>query len=201
MSLVTTQIDSSIGTLTLNHPRKHNALSGQLVGDLIAGFEALQQADVRVVVLRALPGARVWSAGHDVNELPESGRDPLGFDDPLRQLVRTIENLPCPVIAMVEGGVWGGACEVVLACDIVVAAPSGSGWDVRFTGSLADSHQTALTASGAGSCRNKPRTAGPWWYAAVGRWKENCEDPRSVRVAWQGCGCFGLVTQSPAGRY
>jgi methylmalonyl-CoA decarboxylase len=28
---------------------------------------------------------------------------------------------PCPVIAMVEGGVWGGACEVVLACDIIVA--------------------------------------------------------------------------------
>src|SRR3954449_2994598 len=62
------------------------------------------------------------SAGHDVDELPESRRDPLGWDDPLRQLVREIENYPGPVIAMVEGSVWGGATETVFACDLIVAA-------------------------------------------------------------------------------
>jgi methylmalonyl-CoA decarboxylase len=36
-------------------------------------------------------------------ELPEGGRDPLGWDDPLRHLVRAIEEFPAPVIAMVEG--------------------------------------------------------------------------------------------------
>ena len=37
----------------------------------------------------------------------------------VRHLVRAIEEFPAPVLAMVEGGVWGGACEVVLACDII----------------------------------------------------------------------------------
>jgi methylmalonyl-CoA decarboxylase len=81
---------------------------------------------VRVVILRAKPGAKVFSAGHDVDELPESRRDPLGWDDPLRQLVREIENYPGPVIAMVEGSVWGGATETVFACDLIVAAETAT---------------------------------------------------------------------------
>ena len=64
----------------------------------------------------------MFSAGHDVDELAEARRDPLGWDDPLRRLVREIEAFPAPVIAMVEGSVWGGATETVLACDLMVAA-------------------------------------------------------------------------------
>jgi methylmalonyl-CoA decarboxylase len=79
-----------------------------------------------VAILRASAGAKVWSAGHDVSELPAERRDPLGWDDPLRHLIREIEQFPAPVIAMVEGGVWGGACETVLACDLIVAAPGAT---------------------------------------------------------------------------
>ena len=53
------------------------------------------------------PGARVWSAGCNILELPVTHRDPLGWDDPVRHLVRAIEEFPAPIIAMVEGGVWG----------------------------------------------------------------------------------------------
>ena len=72
------------------------------------------------------PAAKVFSAGHDVDELPETRRDPLGWDDPLRQLVREIETFPGPVIAMVEGSVWGGATETVFACDLIVAAEAAT---------------------------------------------------------------------------
>ena len=58
--------------------------------------------------------------------MPKGRRDPLGWYDPLRRLVRSIENHPAPVIAMIEGGVWGGACEVAMACDIIVAAPNAT---------------------------------------------------------------------------
>ncbi len=81
---------------------------------------------MRAVVLRAKPGVKIWSAGHDVDELPEGHRDPLGWSDPLRCLIRAIENHPAPVIAMIEGGVWGGACEAAMACDIVIAAPNAT---------------------------------------------------------------------------
>ena len=115
-------LESSIGTITLNHPERHNALSAELIGDLLEALASLTASGARVVVLRAAPGARVWSAGHDVKELPTNGRDPLTYDDPLRRLVRTIKEVSVPVIAMVEGSVWGGACEVVTSCDVIIAA-------------------------------------------------------------------------------
>ena len=118
--------DGHLGTITLDNPKKLNALSHDLVAEVISALQALEQAAARVAILRARPGVKVWSAGHDVGELPEGGRDPLGWDDPLRNLVRTIETCRMPVIAMIEGGVWGGAVETVLACDIIIAAPDAT---------------------------------------------------------------------------
>ncbi len=116
----------SVATLTLDHGAKRNALSSQLVGEILEALDNLRAKEVRVVVIRAAPGAKVWSAGHDVGELPEGRRDPLGWDDPLRHVVRALETQPYPIVAMVEGSVWGGACEFVLACDIVIAAPEAA---------------------------------------------------------------------------
>ena len=115
-------LQGCIGTITLDHPAKHNALSAPLINGLLAALSDLTGSGARVIVLRTPKGARVWSAGHDVRELPTNGRDPLTYDDPLRRLVRAIKESPTPIIAMVEGGVWGGACEVIMSCDIVVAA-------------------------------------------------------------------------------
>lgn len=122
MNLVTAELNDFIGTITLNHPEKRNALSKALIDQVIGGLVQFRKDRARVVVIRAGAGVKVWSAGHDVAELPQSNRDPLGWDDPLRRLIREIEELPMPVIAMVEGSVWGGACEVAFACDLVIAA-------------------------------------------------------------------------------
>jgi len=121
-ALVKKSLDGQIGTITLNSPKKLNALSAPLIEDLIAAISDLESSGARVIVLRAPKGAKVWSAGHDVKELPTNGRDPLTYDDPLRRVVRVIKESKNPVIAMVEGSVWGGACEVVMSCDFVVAA-------------------------------------------------------------------------------
>ena len=124
--LVATSLENDIGTVTLNNSKKHNAISAALIADLLEAGQKLNASGVKVVILRAAPGVKVWSAGHDVNELPINGRDPLTYDDPLRQVVRAIYETRMPVVAMVEGSVWGGACEVVMACDIVVAAEGAS---------------------------------------------------------------------------
>ena len=105
--LVETEISNNVGWITLNNPKKLNALSNKLINDLCAALEGLQQLEARVVILRAPAGSKVFSAGHDIQELPTNGRDPLTYDDPLRLVVRTIERFPAPVIAMVEGSVWG----------------------------------------------------------------------------------------------
>lgn len=126
MALVEVSIDGHRGTLQLNDPAKRNALSARLIEQLVGGLEDLRQRGARVVVLRAAPGTKTWSSGHDVHELPTNGRDPLTYNDPLRQAIRVIQRFPAPVIAMVEGGVWGGACEVAMSCDIVVAADTAT---------------------------------------------------------------------------
>ncbi len=126
MPLTRTEIRDHIGVITLDHAAKRNALSRELIDEVISALEQFRTRRLRVAILRAPPGARVWSAGHDVDELPESRRDPLGWDDPLRHLIREIEAFPAPVIAMIEGTVWGGACETAFACDLIVATPEAT---------------------------------------------------------------------------
>lgn len=121
-ALVEAVIANRIGTITFNNPGRHNCLSKDLIHDLCAALEEMQRREIGVVILRAPAGSAVFSAGHDVRELPTHGRDPLTYTDPLRRAVRAIELFPAPVIAMVEGSVWGGACELVMSCDLIVAA-------------------------------------------------------------------------------
>ena len=126
MPLIQTRIDDAVGIVTLDHARRRNALSHAMVEEIVGALDDFGARRLRAVLLRAPEGCAVWSAGHDVDELPESGRDPLGWDDPLRALIRAIETLPAPVIALVEGSVWGGACETVFACDLVLATPDAT---------------------------------------------------------------------------
>jgi len=110
-----------VGTLTLSDRHGLNVLGARMTAAIIDGLAQLRAAGVRAIILRAAPGMRVWSAGHDVHELPRGRRDPLAYNDPLEQALRAIRSFPCPVIAMVHGSVWGGAFDLVLSCDLVVA--------------------------------------------------------------------------------
>jgi methylmalonyl-CoA decarboxylase len=124
MRLVNLEFANAVGTLTLNHKEKRNALSHDLIKEIIEGCASLQKQQARALVLRAPKGAKVWSAGHDINELPKPGRDPLSYHDPLLRVIDTLRRFPAPVLALVEGSVWGGACELVFCCDMVFAAPT-----------------------------------------------------------------------------
>lgn len=123
MSLVKKELVDSIGTIVMDNPAKRNVLSDAMIHEITDSLAGFKQQQVRAVVLRATKGTKTWSSGHDVNELPDRGRDPLSWNDPLRVLVRAIQDFPAPIIALLEGGVWGGACEAALACDILVATP------------------------------------------------------------------------------
>lgn len=115
-------LQDDIGIITMNNDARRNVLSEAFFQQLTELLDMYAENKVRAVILRANPGARVWSAGHDVNELPPAGQDPLCWAEILPSMTRALHNFPAPVIAMIEGSVWGGACELALACDIVVAA-------------------------------------------------------------------------------
>ncbi len=126
MALVLVDFTENIGVITFNHEEKRNALSKALIDEFIGGLNRLRTKRARVVIIRAQPGARVWSAGLDISEFPRPGRDPLGYRDPSERVMRAIQSFPAPVIAMIEGGVWGGACELAFVCDILVGADTAT---------------------------------------------------------------------------
>lgn len=122
MALIEKSLEKNIGVLALNRPEKQNSLNRELMEELMGGIDGLAADGARVLILRAAPGSKVWSAGHDINELPEPRRDPLAYFDALETLLRKIQDCPVPVIAMVEGSVWGGACDLCFSSDMVIAA-------------------------------------------------------------------------------
>jgi len=118
---VRTQLVGPVGVITLDDQRRRNAISAQVANGIVGALESLRAQGARAAVLRAAAGLRVWSAGHDIGELPRGRRDPLAYNDPLEQMLRAIRTFPAPVVAMVHGSVWGGALDLVLSCDLVVA--------------------------------------------------------------------------------
>ncbi len=120
-SAVRTQLVGHVGVIVLDDQPRRNAISARMAGGIVAALESLRAQGARAAVLRAAAGLRVWSAGHDIGELPRGRRDPLAYNDPIEQLLRAIRTFPAPVVAMVHGSVWGGALDLVLSCDLVVA--------------------------------------------------------------------------------
>ena len=116
--------------ITMNRPDKLNALSGELVEGLRASFRrAAADDEVKVVVLTG--AGRAFSAGFDISE--EVGSEIAGADrwhDLLStdvSLGMELWSLPRPTIAAVRGWCLAGACELAMACDMIVAAD-----DARF---------------------------------------------------------------------
>ena len=113
--------------ITLNRPEKRNALSLELMQELIEALEALgSSAEVRAIVIE---GAGIaFSAGHDLSEMV--GRELPFYQrlfDVCTELMETIHRVPQPVIAKVHGIATAAGCQLVAACDLAVAAD-----DARF---------------------------------------------------------------------
>lgn len=120
-SIVLSEIqDDYTGVITMNNPHQLNCLSAELVEGVLKAFEEFERQGVRVVVLRAYPRAKVWSAGHNMKEIPLDGQDPLTWNVAFEQLLHRVRSFPSPVIGMIEGSVWGGSCDLAMTCDILI---------------------------------------------------------------------------------
>ncbi len=126
MGFVETELRGAVGIVTFSNPGKHNCLSTELLDALAEAFPALVEQGSRVIILRVPTGSKVWSAGFDIQDLPEPGRDPLGYNDELGVALRAVQMCPVPVVAMIEGSVWGGACDLVVTCDMAIGTPNST---------------------------------------------------------------------------
>lgn len=120
-SPIRASFEDHIGVIAFDRYAKRNALSFEMMSAIIAELKRFEALRARVVIFRSAQNGNVWSSGHSVDELPEADRDPLPYDEPLAQLLRAVKAFPAPIISMVHGSVWGGACDLVLAGDLVVA--------------------------------------------------------------------------------
>ena len=112
-----------IRRITVNRPDKLNALNAATLNALQAAFDAAATDDaVRVVVLTGA-GPKAFVAGADIAEMadlrPTEGRD---FSLRGQRLMRSIETLPKPVVAMVNGFALGGGLELAMGCHLRIAA-------------------------------------------------------------------------------
>jgi enoyl-CoA hydratase/carnithine racemase len=102
--------------LRLHRPDRLNALNSALAHELLLAVEdATRDAAVRVILLSG--DGRSFCAGKDRDEAPSPA-----FVDTLQRLARTLMELPKPVVAAVHGWAVGAGLEILLNCDIVVAA-------------------------------------------------------------------------------
>lgn len=126
MPLILREVNDRTGILTLNNPERRNALSLEMCDELHDALDSFRGLKVPAVVIRAQRDARVWSAGHDIRQLPKISHDPLPYDSPMEKALRAIQEYPGAVIAMVQGGVWGGATDIVVTCDLAIGDETSS---------------------------------------------------------------------------
>ena len=113
--------DGGVARLTLNRPEKRNALSLELLEELLAALEEIAASDARVVVLAGAGPA--FSAGHDLGEM--TGRDEAFYErlfDLCSVVMQRLHTLPQPVIAKVHGIATAAGCQLVASCDLAIAA-------------------------------------------------------------------------------
>lgn len=120
------EIVDRIGFITMQNAEHFNCLSTEMCETLSSNLEEAYRSECVAIVIKAECSHNVWSAGHDIRELPTDGNDPLSYDVPMERLLRKIQDTPIPVIAYANGTVWGGACDLCVSCDLIVAADTAT---------------------------------------------------------------------------
>lgn len=121
-----------ICTVSLNRPEKRNALSEELLQQLIRVMKtANDDPSVRVIILRGA-GDKAFCAGYDIGQIPSDSREPqeeaikdrglTSGRNLLQAATESIVGHRCPVIAMIHGVAMGAGCDLAAACDLRLAA-------------------------------------------------------------------------------
>jgi methylglutaconyl-CoA hydratase len=121
---IITEVDDSVGILTLNRAERHNAFDAQLIAELTSGLVELEDDPrVRVIVLSST--GKSFCAGADLNWMKQaatfSPQENLRDAQCLACLMTTLHEISKPTIARVQGPAYGGGVGLIAACDIAVA--------------------------------------------------------------------------------
>ena len=117
--------DKGIATIALSVPEKRNAISAQMVTDLIRALEQAEERSTRVVILTG--SGKAFSSGMDLDELQHLARQTLqkNLEDARRisKMLYRLYSFPKPVIAAVNGAAIAGGCGIATLGDFTLAVP------------------------------------------------------------------------------
>ena len=119
-ALILAERDDAVAVVLLNRPEALNALSDELMDELVSKLSELDRDDaVRCIVLGG--NERAFAAGADIGELSRSSAIELYYQ---RRVERwdTIRSLWTPLVAAVSGFCLGGGCELAMSCDLIIAS-------------------------------------------------------------------------------
>lgn len=120
--LVKYEVKGNIAYVKVNNPKAMNALSNQVLDELMSAFkEADDDNNVRVVIFTG--EGKAFIAGADISEM--NGMTPMdgqAYSKKGHDLANFIEDMKKPVIAAINGFALGGGCEMAMACDIRIAS-------------------------------------------------------------------------------
>ena len=118
--------EGAIAIVTLNRPERRNALSLELMLDLMAALEEIgRDPEIRAVILAA--SGKVFCSGHDLGQM--KGGDINGYRrifDVCTRLMETLQAIPQPVIAEVQGIATAAGCQLVATSDLAIASEEAS---------------------------------------------------------------------------
>ncbi|MBI4261537.1 MAG: enoyl-CoA hydratase/isomerase family protein [Actinobacteria bacterium] len=123
MAVVRTSVDGPVASVVLSRPDSRNAVSAEMLSELLAAFGDLAVApEVRVVVLSG--EGRDFCAGADFSELEimRAGPSEMDYGRSFEELLEAIATHPVPVVASVQGAALGAGCQILVACDLAVVA-------------------------------------------------------------------------------
>jgi|SRR5664279_203584 len=123
MPAIEVSTEGRVATVAVNRPEALNAMNSDVLREMLQAFVSLgHREDVGAVILTG-SGSKAFIAGADISEMKDMSPEEASAFVELGQMVTTtIERIPQPVIAAVNGFALGGGCEVALACDIRLCA-------------------------------------------------------------------------------
>ena len=113
--------DGAIGTLTLNNPNKINALSKQMIREILDALTGIA-ADESIKVLIIKAAGKHFCAGHYLKEMHGRGVKAYKYIfDQCTRMMQLLHEIPQPVIAQVQGIATAAGCQLVAWCDLAIA--------------------------------------------------------------------------------
>jgi len=116
-------VDGGVATITLNRPDKRNAISYELIDDLLAALDEVAKSPALVLILSG--AGKAFCSGMDLDNLQAlTGRSPeqsLKDSETMARLFRTLYDFPKPTIAAVNGPAIAGGCGLATLCDFTLA--------------------------------------------------------------------------------